>query len=571
MANGINISIGADTRKFVSQVKEMPDALQQTIEALEKFKAEGGEAPDALIDRLKEAQAQTRDLSKQIDGVDKSLSKVNSGSGGGSSSVFKETGKAAEEMGERTEEGSKVGEAALMNLGFSAGTVGEAFTGPSGLISQVGMFAAFLGPELGPLAVPITLLGVALAAVGSSMEDDTDDASKLKDSVKSLTDQFIDSGDKTKSTASQYNAALKAILDGSTDLGISQAEIRKATELTGQSQSAFYRAMADTSKPAIDAQIKATRDYVQTMKSQIETDGGAARSINSKAAAEKGLTAAQQGRMVKDQSELDSAKKLLSAEKEHADALDKATKNTKLNASAQEESAGKTNQLTAAEQAQKQAVKDAADATQGFSDSLHGALQAAGEDTDDFTKNGVTNLAKYVKNLNSTTQSIISEAANLSSVAPGLTQAGLDYVESLGQQAAPLLAQAVKLGPSNPQYQALLNSWNAAGQASETKFSSAVKAGKQPVVTPDVDSSKADRKLDNLKSQRPNGPTFQSQVDTNQVENRIQEMGRRSVNGPTLNFRSNTYALDRAIASYQNKVITVPVEGSLSINGKRVY
>lgn len=126
-------------------------------------------------------------------------------------------------------------------------------------------------------------------------------------------------------------------------------------------------------------------------------------------------------------------------------------------------------------------------AQQGFASSLQSSLQTAGAATSSFSLNSQQSLQQYAQSVANAVAAVQSETSNLAAIAPSLTSAGLQYVEGLGSAAAPALAEAVNLGPSNPAYQALVSSWNAAGAAAGTSFGKGIQAAPTPTIKPTVE------------------------------------------------------------------------------------
>jgi hypothetical protein len=336
-------------------------------------------------------------------------------------------------------------------------SAGSLFTdGVSGMAEQFGTFAAFMGPSLagvegglGALAWPITIAGVALAALAGIMGQTSEDEATLTKQSQDLLASFLGAA----AGGDALDQGLRAWAKSADDFGgVSLTDLQKDLENTKVGFGGIAAAIATQSVPQMQAQKKIVEDNIETLKTQAEV----LRASNSG----EGARADALGR------EADALGRVKTALDTNIDA-------NKLAAEAEKAVAEQNGMTVAQYKAYETALAEAQTAQKSFSDSLHSNLEQAGADTSDFTTNGVLDIRKYVDNLNSITTSIIQESQNLTSVAPYLTQAGLTYVEGLGAQAAPLLAKAASLSPDDPQFQTLIQAWNAAGDASGKQFGTA--------------------------------------------------------------------------------------------------
>lgn len=511
----------ADALDFIAQNADFSDAQLQTLfERTASQARQAGEAAQQSYNRgtvavnefdralqqtnreLRETQVALDQVTRTPAALDESLGRVDQ--------TATRMGSDVEKSGEKIQESGKLGEAALMNLGFSSMQAGTLFTnGLSGMAEQAGTFAAFMGPSLagiegsfGALAWPITIAGVALAAIGGIMNTTSADASTLTTQTQDLLSTFLG----TQVGGDQLDQGLRKWAKSADDFGgLSLTDLRKNLENTKVSFGGVASAIATQSLPEMQKQKKIVEDNIEALKTQAEV----LRASNSG----EGARADALGR------EADALGHVKTALDTNIDA-------NKLAAEAEKAVAEQNHMTVDQYKAYETALADAQQAQKTFSDSLHSDLAQAGQDTSDFTTNGVLDIQKYIDHLNGITQSIIQESQNLTSVAPYLTQAGLTYVESLGAQAAPLLAKAASLSPSDPQFQALMQSWDDAGNASGKTFGSGLQGGMPG-----------------------------------------------SVNGPSVKITGDDYEYQQVLQRIKNNppTIAIPVTAAPLLGGKRVF
>jgi hypothetical protein len=493
MANGINLSIGANTKEVQSAITTgMVEPLENALTVLKELAESGDTSGDALTEAMQKVRAATQDATQaqKALAVEQAKQAVSGGTAGtasdsGSSGAMvfdgvaessEKAGDAVKESGEKIEEGSKVGEAALMNLGFSAGTAGELFDGPSGLLSSVGTFAAFLGPALGPeLAIPITVLGVALSAVSGFFQQDTESAQQLQSTIQSLTKTFIDNGDAGKLSTKETNDALEQLAETSGKTGSELSDMRENAETSNVSFKGLADAIGSSNVPVLEEYRKHLEDSTAAIQKNATV-------VHTAQGEEYEYTSAQQKHLDSNKALLDSINDQITAQGKAKNSQEAYTAAAE-KASAQDKSIAAANTLAvktdaATRAAAAQRIHDSENmakaATQSYASSVQDAYAKAGSDIDDYVKNGKFDLDAYQKDLEKNADAIASYQSNIQKAIVLLAKGGhdqaIDYLEKLGPDAAPLIAAFIK-APAKQQA-SLEQEWDTLGSAAGSSFAS---------------------------------------------------------------------------------------------------
>ena len=134
-------------------------------------------------------------------------------------------------------------------------------------------------------------------------------------------------------------------------------------------------------------------------------------------------------------------------------------------------------------------------AIQAFSDSVQSALQDAGSAWEDYNDDGKTSLDEYNQHIEDQIKSIADYQANIKTLSGTLTQDALNYVLSLGEDAAPII-QAFVDAPLAQQQRTAAN-WASLGKQSSAAYKTALQndlanstVSGPHVVIDDVDTSR---------------------------------------------------------------------------------
>lgn len=165
-----------------------------------------------------------------------------------------------------------------------------------------------------------------------------------------------------------------------------------------------------------------------------------------------------------------------------------------------------------------------ADALQSFADSVKSSLSDAGSAWEDYNQDGTTSLDEYNAHIEEQIKSINSYQENVKAISASVSQDALNYILSLGTDAAPII-QAFVDAPLDQQQRTAAN-WDSLGKQSSSAYKSALQndlansvVSGPKVVIDDVDTSR----IPGLIQQTLNGHKFEVPVWANpRVGNAVQ-------------------------------------------------
>lgn len=441
MADGINVNIGADTRSFDQAVKAgMIDPLEDAQKTLEELGT--GAAGDHLTDTLRDQQRQTTVLKDDIKDLNRTIAD------GARSSQRAQSASSHQATRDVSEGFDEMKDSARSNAIETAASFDGSFQsiagGAQGLASE---FLAAFGPA-GMLA------GIGIASLIGTITTSMDNAQAATEAEKAeiggLTDALIEAGATGHASLGQVTDTLRAMATQSDSSQLSLGDVKKQADDLGLSFREYAQAIATGGKP-LDAAIA----KVQQLRS---TEAMRLHDMN------QGMEGIEWSPLL---AGYDAQISKLQKTKREQDSAQTAT-----------EVWAETG--AAALQAQSEA-------TQSYADSVEGAMQSAGSSFEKFTKKGKVNLDHYNDSLEDSVQAITDYQENMVTASQTLSQNALNYIESLGQDAAPLL-QAYVDAPNGMKTRTAAN-WDALGSASGAAYTEGLKAGipnsvPGPVVTP---------------------------------------------------------------------------------------
>lgn len=544
MASGISIGIASDTRQFQAGIDDVTDSLQKVSGTLDDLNGAG--SSEKLIASLKAEQTAAKETSAQYEQL------------GNAATQSADTATEAFEVS--TREQKSLTRDAVTTVGDNLkSALSQGAQQVSGNLGDITNDAQTAVQTLAFIGGPETLLPLGAAALGvgaiSSMINNANAAAEaFQQSVLTLAGELIDVGSTGDPGLDNYITNLKQIALNGTEAGTSLKKFQDDSTTASQNFGNVAKALAGD-PAALTKAISQVKSYIETL-SQVKTasQGAAVGSSDQIGAADRLYAALQKQNDIQKES-ISEAQTAKDAGLNSLEAQAQA---------AQDDAKAEATAAKAKAAAIKQANEDAAQSQKDFASSLSSSLAQAGQDTSDFTTNGVVDLGKYAQSLNAMTQSVLDESANLTSIAPALTQAGLTYVEGLGEKAAPLLAEAAKLGPSSPEYQALVGSWNTAGAASGKSFGEGITAGIPAVkaapipVSQSLDPVSAQKMLDTLKAQKAHVNVVPV-LDEAAVKTMQEELGKKAEVPVTPSLNPDAVAKMNATLKEQVKPEVAPV------------
>lgn len=451
MAGGIKIPISVDASDSARAIK---NDLIDPLEDFEKVAKKVDDVKvDGLEDSMKDAQRETKDAADELDKLRdriQDVDKANRGSRGGADlgdSYRKGSHEASESVSTFKDE-------AKANLS----EVSSSFTGDIQSITDLvqgtlGGVVADLGP-IGLVAGAAAAAGVGL--IGAAITGAQEDAEAFQQRVSDLTNDLIETGRRGSASLSYISDELQEMASATDDGTTSLKELRQAADRSGNSYKDLAQAAAghtDEIDKQIKAAVKQKNEWQQTGQGILEADDALGSSANNRSKALDEYI-----------SYLRSAKK---ASKEAAD------------------------QQKNFADAGGPALIAAAEATQNYADGVQDAYSEAGSAIDDYVKDGNFNLKAYTTNAEKQFQAIADYQSNMVTLSKTLSDEALQYVQSLGPDAAPAIDAFVK-APLDQQQQTA-DVWAKLGSTSATNFNSRLQndlgakpATKNVTVIPDM-------------------------------------------------------------------------------------
>lgn len=539
--SGFSIPIAADTREAVMAANDLANGFAGVAESLDKVGAAGGDADGQLTRSMEQAQRATASFAtsteRAVQAGDGLRPMALEGAGAfeqlagqaqRAGKASQEAGESAGQAGQKMEEGGKLGEAAMMNVGFSAMQAGTLFTdGIGGMASQLGTFAAFMGPSLaaveGPLAAlawPITLAGVALAALSGLMQDTGSSAEKASPAVK----DFVTSMQDGTAAADSFDDALRKWAQDATDFGgQALSEVADAAKAAGVEFSDYAESITSKSIPAMAAQERQLSDLKQQY-----VEERAAITGSSLADADKRLKLGEQldaidklngslGTQINNVKQAESAERVLASEmgltlgqyrdygkvlQTAEDAHVKLTKAQKDQIAVDIAGGDSASKLSKYIKDYADAVQKAKDLQDAWNKAVVSDFSSAASASDDWAKSNKVDLDQVTTNLN--------EAADLAdrlpgdiekSLGAGLSQMGLQLLESLpnGQQ----ILDQIGMDPGTPGAQALIAAANRAGGDTGKGYADGVTGAGPAVIPVTADASSYNAVIARIKNNPP--------------------------------------------------------------------
>lgn len=449
----ISIKIGANASDAIRAAKQTGDAIESIGDSLDDLardsQRQSRDAGDDLakgIDQgTEKAERSVKDLEKTFKDSVRDMQRTDGKGGLGkniSDDMRKGTAEAGESVGTFKDE-------AKANLSEVASSFSGDMTSVVDLVQgTLGGVVADLGP-IGLAAGALAAVGVGL--IGAAITGTQEDAEVFRQRVSDLANEFIETGRTGSASMGYIVDQLKEMATTTEDGATSLKDLRQAADRGGSSYRDLARATAghtDEIDKQIDAIVKQKNEWQKTGQAQLEADDVFGSSANNRTKA------------------LDETLGYLRDAK-------KASKEA-----AQE-------QKNFAE-AGGPALQAAADATQAYADGVQSAYSEAGSAIDDFVKDGKFNLQAYNESMEASAKAISSYQDNVVTASADLSAQALQYIQSLGPEAAPAL-QAFVDAPL-AQRERTARNWDQLGATSASSYNSKLQS--------DLDARPATKQID---------------------------------------------------------------------------
>jgi hypothetical protein len=257
VADGVSVSIGADTRSFDQAIRSgMVEPVQDAQAALDDYARAGDDAGDHLTRTFQDQQRSTSELKDDI-------TRLNNTIRDGSGSAFRKAKDAGDDFTHKTSEGmSEVKESARSN----AIEIGASFTG--GFDQALGGLQGFLAEFLAGFGPGGVIAGVGIAAllgvIQGQMEQGTQAAEAQKQAVADLAAEYIDAGRSGQRSFDSVADAIKAMATSKPeDVIITLQSAFEKAKAAGADYEDVVRGMASGSP----SEIRRVRDQVADLES----------------------------------------------------------------------------------------------------------------------------------------------------------------------------------------------------------------------------------------------------------------------------------------------------------------
>jgi hypothetical protein len=445
MAAGISINIASETRDYATGIqKGMIEPSEEALAALERMgKSNAGEE---LQRSMEGAQRTTQDVKQDIAALSR---QVQEGGRAG--------GKYGRDMKAGLHEADEGVKAAKENTAQNLKEVAASFDGTvQGGVQGIQGLAAEILEGFGPgglVAGAVLAGGIGLLLTGIQDADTRTEA--FKADVQALAQSWIEAGKEGKLSTSQIADGIKALATQTDTSKASLADVEKQAKALGipfKELAKVYAEGGDATQYAINR----TKQLIDLNREQAALVGRSGARVGPDQARVNAARAAElaglQGQLGKLK---DVQRETTEAHKREQDWL---------------KAGGPDLERKAA-------------ATESYATGVQSALHEAGSSWDDYaTKEGGLSLEKYIKVTEAKVRAIEQYQRNLGALSNEGNQAALDYVESLGTDAAPLLDRFVH-APEKERAK-LVAIWARLGKASSTSYNSALQDGLPDVVIP---------------------------------------------------------------------------------------
>lgn len=456
----IKIPIGANASEAVREAKRAGDAIDSIGDSLDgltrdsqRSSREASRAFEDIPDGVKDAARDVDRESKKIgdnlsDGIDRGVDESKDhldrleknfkdavrdiqrtdGKGGLGQSISQDMKHGTKEAGESV---ATFKDEAKANLS----EVSSSFTGD--MQSVVDLVQGTLGgvvADLGPIGLAAgAAAAVGVGLIGAAFSSAQEDEEAFRQRVADLATELIETGRTGAAGLSFISDRLKEMATTTDKTETSLKDLRQAADRSGESYKDLAQAAAGHTDQ-IDKQIKKAvelkNQWQQTGQGQLEADDAIGSSANNRT---KALD--------------DYIGYLRDAQKASKDAAQE-SKNFA--------------------DAGGPALVAAAEATQAYADGVQSAYAEAGSAIDDYVKDGNFNLQAYTDNAQKQFQAIADYQSNMVTLSQTLSDQALQYVESLGPDAAPAIAAFVKAPLA--QQRATADVWDKLGSTSASSY-----------------------------------------------------------------------------------------------------
>jgi gas vesicle protein len=404
------------------------DGAKDAARSAEKL---GDDIGDSVKDGTKEGDQALEKLERSFKEVADASKRSDPGKPLGTS-VKKGTDEGKEGLRDFREEANSTAKESAASFDGSAESIGDSF--------QEIAANAFAG--FGPAGAIAGLAAAAgLGVIFSQLEKNDERTQQLREQVAALSEEYIDTGRVGSSSMSAIAENIKAMALATEDGETSLADLRESADKAGVPFEQLAKAMAGDTD-ALDELLEATSTHIDLLGEQATRNHqGAAGFARASTSAEKQRDA------------LILLRRDLEKQKTTTDDATAATENYADTGAA--------------------AMERAAAASEDYSDQIQDAYQEAGAGIDDYAEGGKDALRKYTEEAKKQADAVTAYQTNMVKLSGMLSDEALAYVQSLGPEAAPIIADFIKAPLGQRKETAAV--WSQLGSTSSNAFASKVR------------------------------------------------------------------------------------------------
>lgn len=447
MGKPFKLSLVSDVRDFLKGAKSVEDSLEKVAASLDDVSTVGDNVESAIVNSAKESSKSLDKLSatstKAAKTIDKGFEKVEDSTKDFSKAVEKTERKFSDAARKMKEDAEAAGKGIKKGLGDGAEEASEGMTElrEEAVDSAREMAASFSGSfdDIGDLAQEVAAnafkgfgpaglaAGIAAASgIGyliSSLQESAEEANKAKEGIVDLANEINDVGGDARALdwASKLREKLTEITDDVRWFEFWQDDPKTRLEEWSDAAKKWGFTVEDATKAVSGNQESLARVMSVLNKKYDEQSQKAkeARQEAGRAADGAGESAAKYEAAA---AEIDAFRNSI---QEQIDATKQATElNDQLNQSL----AGIAD-----------AVAESQAATELYEQAVVASLTNAGENWEAYVQNGVVNLDRYNDAIEEQAKAVADFENNLIAASGHLSDEALNYIRSLGPEAAPLL------------------------------------------------------------------------------------------------------------------------------------
>lgn len=467
----IRIDFLSNTRAVTRDAATLGDTFEKVADALDDVATHAHKSGAKISSEYTEAG---RDGERAAERLEKSFKEASDKTAASSKQGAEKLSSNLEHSTRETSEAVKtVKEETLANASETFSSFdGSAQSFADGIQGIFGGVVADLGP-IGAAAGAAGALGIGL--ISSAMANGQEQSEAFKQDVSDLADDLVTTGSRGQASLAKVVSVLQDLATGQDSAGNSLGKLHEMAHDTGISYKDLAQAYAGNGH-GLATLLVSQKKHLAALEAQRVAQNDVTGGINrAPSAISKQIEAQQKLISTLEQ----QRKKQVAAAKDQKDYIESGA----------------------------EALDRQAQAAQSYADNVQSAYAQAGADISDYVKNGKFDLNAYQKAMEANAAAIVNYQANMATATAQLGKDGHDkaitYLESLGPDAAPLIAAFIKAPAA--QQKSLEATWDTLGGAASSSFNSGLQQGLnavQPSVAVRVyaDMSDVDKKINGLKN-----------------------------------------------------------------------